>query len=310
MSLTKQQLEAILARALPGEQLREWRALPDDRYVLSVAAGDRLNVQVYGSAAEAATAAEALRLLRAEVDLPIPQLRASDTDGELAGVPCLLLGDLTGEPLEQALPRIADEQLYKLGRRLGETICRVHRLVCARYGRLIGEEIDATDERGYVLARLERAVRRCGELGLLDRRTGADVTGWFERQFQPAGRQPALIYGGMHPRGILVRQSQGGWWISGLLGWGQALGWSPAWDHVTLLDTTEDASYFSLRVGYGNGYDENTTRTYEQVREHALAPYRILLMLQRMQEAYARSNLAEIDRHRGVLRGLMGFLDA
>ena len=27
---------------------------------------------------------------------------------------------------------------------------------------------------------------------------------------------------------------------------------------------------------------DNTTRTYEQVREHALAPYRVLLMLDRM----------------------------
>jgi hypothetical protein len=135
------------------------------------------------------------------------------------------------------------------------------------------------------------------------------VTDWFERQFQAISRQPALIYGGMSPRAILVRHSKTGWWISGLLGWGQALGWNPAWDHVTLLDATEQARFFSLRVGYGNGYDEQTTRTYEQVREHALAPYRILLMLQRMQEAYARGDIAEIDRRRGVLRGLMRFLD-
>ena len=48
MTLTKQQLETILDRALPGERLREWRALPDDRYALAVAGGERLNVQVYG----------------------------------------------------------------------------------------------------------------------------------------------------------------------------------------------------------------------------------------------------------------------
>jgi hypothetical protein len=309
MSLTNQQLQTIVARALPGEQLREWRALAEGRYALSLAGGDRLNVQIYGSPSEAETAAEALRLLRGEIDLPIPQLRASDAAGETIGVPYLLLGDLSGEPLEQALPRISDEQLYKLGRRLGEIVCRVHRLVCERYGRLSGEEIDADDERGYVLARVERAVLRCGELGLLDRRTGRDVTDWFERQFQPTGRQPALICGGMSPRAILARRSENKWSIGGLLGWGQAVGWSPAWDHVTLLDTTDEARFFSLRVGYGNGYDEQTTRTYEQVREHALAPYRILLMLQRMQEAYARGDIPEIDRRRGVLRGLMRFLD-
>ena len=97
-----------------------------------------------------------------------------------------------------------------------------------------------------------------------------------------------------------MRQTEGGWWISGLLGWGQALGWSPAWDHVTLLDATDEPRYFSLRVGYGNGYDDNTTRTYEQVREHALAPYRILLMLQRMREAYARGDIARASSPAGA----------
>jgi hypothetical protein len=309
MALTKPQLEAILARALPGEKLREWRALADDRYAIAVAGGERLNVQVYGSPSDAGAAAEALRLLRGEVDLPLPQLRASDTAGETVDAPYLLLSDMAGEPLEQALPRIGDEQLYKLGRRLGETLCRVHRLVCERYGRLSGETIEADDERGYVLARLDRAVRRCGELGLLDRRTGAELAEWFDQYFKPAGRQPALIHGALGPRAILVQQGRQGWRISGLTGWGQSIGWSPAWEHVTLLDASEDARYFSLRVGYGNGYDDNTPRTYEQVREHALAPYRILLMLDRMEQAYAGGDIGQIDRRRGVLKGLMRFLD-
>ena len=309
MKLTKQQLETIIDRALPGDALREWRALPDHRYALAVAGGDRLNVQVYGSTEHAATAAAALDLLRGEVDLPIPQLRANDAVGDTVGVPYLLLSDLAGEPLEQALPQMGDEQLYKLGRRLGEIICRVHRLSCERYGQLSGKQIDADDERGYVLAWLDRSVRRCGELGLLDRRTGAELTEWFELYFQPVGRQPALVYGAISPRTILVRQAERGWWISGLTGWGQALGWSPAWDHVTLLDATEEPRYFGLRVGYGNGYDDNTTRTYEQVREHALAPYRMLLMLDRMQLAHARSDIAEIDRRRGMLKGLLRVLD-
>jgi len=309
MALTKQQLETILAHALPGEPLREWRALADDRYAVAVAGGERLNVQVYPSPTAAATAAEALRLLRGEVDLPIPQLRASDATGEIAGAPYLLLSDMPGEPLDQALSHIADEQLYKLGRQLGETLCRVHRLVCERYGQLDGETIDADDERGYVLARLDRGIRRCAELGLLDRRTGTELADWFEQQFQPTGRQPALVHGGLGPRTILVQQNERGTRISGLAGWGTALGWSPAWEHVTLLDTTEDARYFGLRVGYGNGYDHNTTRTYEQVREHALAPYRVLLMLERLEQAYASNDIAQIDRRRGVLKGLLRILN-
>jgi hypothetical protein len=309
MILTRQQLEIILAQALPGEPLRDWRALPDERYTVVIAGGERLNVQVYPSPTAAATAAEALRLLRGEIDLPIPQLRASDPTGEVAGAPYLLLSDTPGEPLDQALPHIADEQLYTLGRQLGEAFCRVHRLVCERYGQLDGEQIDTDDERGYVLARLEEGTQRCGELGLLDRRSGAELAEWFEQQFQPTGRQPALVHGGLSPRNILVQQTDRGARISGLIGWDTALGWSPAWEHVTLLDAIENPRYFGLRVGYGNGYDQNTTRTYEQVREHALAPYRVLLMLDRMQQAYAGSDIAEIDRRRGVLKGLMRILD-
>lgn len=310
MGLTTEQLAAILNRALPGERLRDSRHLPGDRYAIELAGGERLALQVFESTEAAATAAAALRLLRGEVDLPVPTLRASDPAGETVGAPYLLLGELSGDPIAQEVARIGDEQLYKLGRRLGEVTYRVHRLVCQRYGSLAAEDPGAgDDERGYVLARLAGDIRRCGELGLLDRRGGAELVGWFERSFQPIGRLPALVYGGLGPHNILVRRAERGWSIAGLTGWGQALGWSPLWDHVILLDSTDDARFFSLRVGYGNGYDEQTSRAYEQVREHAMAPYRMLLMLRRMQEAYARGRPDECARRRGVLRGLMRFLD-
>ncbi len=309
MSLTTQQLEIILNRAMPEERLREARALTADRYVLALAGGERLNVQAFGSEDAAATTAEALRLLRGEIDLPIPQLHASDAEGATVGTPYVLLSELNGEPLGQVLHQLNEDQLYQLGRRMGEIMCRVHRLICEQYGPLAGDQVVATDERGYVLARLARDIQRCGELGLLDRRAGDELAGWFERQFNPVGRQPALVHGALGMHQVLVRQSKSGWQISGLLGWSQALGWSPAWDHVTWLDATDDPRCFGLRVGYGNAYDNNTTRTYEQVREHALAPYRILLLLQRIQAAYDAGNIDECTRRRGVLRRFMQVLD-
>jgi aminoglycoside phosphotransferase (APT) family kinase protein len=306
MVLSTEQLEAIVARALPGERLRDWRALARDRYALALAGGERLCAQLYTSPAEAAAAAEALRLLRGEVDLPIPQLRASDPDGETVGVPYLLTSEADGESLAQAAARIAEEQLYGLGRRLGEVVQRVHRLACPRYGALGEQEPGAGgDERGYVLARLECDAQRCGELGLLDREAADAIVAWFEREFKPAGRKPALLHGGLGPGQILVRQSESGWRISALLGWGHALGWSPAWDHVTFLEAAGGARLFSLRVGYGNGYDEQTHRAYEQVREHALLPYRLLLALRQVRDAASGGDLAEAARRRDVLRGLV-----
>jgi aminoglycoside phosphotransferase (APT) family kinase protein len=314
IALTTQQIESIVARALPGEGLRASRALAGERYALTLTGGETLNVQLYDSSQAATTAAAALRMLRGEVDLPIPALRASDAEGQTVGTPYLLLSEVGGEPLDQVVARIGDEQLYRLGRQLGEIVQRIHRLICPRYGTLGGADnaagAETGDERGYALARLAEGIRQCGALGALDRRTGAEIMEGFERQFRPVGRQPALLHGRLEPRRILVRHSQGGWKISGLLGWEQALGWSPAWEHVILLDTTDDPRFFGLRVGYGNGYDEQTARPYEQVREHALAPYRILLHIQRMQEAGARGDIAECERRRGMLRGLIPILDA
>lgn len=311
MLLTHEQLAAILARALPGERLRDSRALAGGRYTLALEGGERLSVQLYDTPEDAATAAEALRMLGGEVDLPIPPLRASDPAGETVGAPYLLIGEAAGEPLVQVAGRLGDEQLYRVGRRLGETMQRVHRLACPRYGALSKDGPSAADdERDFVLARLERDMRRCGELGLLDRKAGAAIVAWFEREFQPAGRIPALLHGGLSPDRILVRQSEGGWRVSALLGWGMALGWSPPWEHVVFLDAADGAGLFSLRVGYGNAYDEHTQRAYEQVREHALLPYRVLLALRRMLDAATRGDLAEAQRRRGVLRGLMRVIDS
>jgi aminoglycoside phosphotransferase (APT) family kinase protein len=309
MILTTEQLSSIVARALPDERLRDARALAADRYRLILAGGERLLVQVFGSAAAAATAAEALRLLRGEFDLPLPQLRASDADGATVGVPYLLIGELSGEPLTQVLPQFSEDQLYQLGRQLGDIMYRVHRLGCEQYGSLDGDQVASGDERGYVLERLARDIQSCGASGLLDPQDGEELTEWFERNFKPAGRQPALVHGALSMDRLLVRQSRANWQIAGLLGWDSALGWSPAWDHVTWLDATDDPRCFGLRVGYGNAYDEKTARTYEQVREHALAPYRMLLLLQRMREASEAGQLGEATRRREVLRRLVQVLD-
>ena len=311
ITLSAEQLATILARALPGERLRETRALPGGRYALALAGGERLQVQLYDTAKAAESAAAALRLLREEIDLPVPQLRASDPQGDTVGQAYLLLSELRGEPLDQALGALDDEALYKLGRALGTALSRVHRLVCEQYGALAGAGPAAADERGYALARLAHDLRHCGELGLLDRRSADELTGWFEHEFTPLGRQPALLHGGLRPSQVLVRAGEvGGWRITGLLGWGQALGWSPAWDHAAWLDASDAPRLFSLRVGYGNAYDELTNRAYEQVRERVLAPYRMLLMLERMQAAHAAGDIAECERRRGMLRGLMQIVDA
>jgi aminoglycoside phosphotransferase (APT) family kinase protein len=295
MALTREQLDTILARALPGERLKEAREAEGGRYTLLLAGGERLTLQPYATPDAAAAAAGALRRLRAEVDLPIPQLRAAD---EASG--SLLLSEVSGEPLARLLPRLGEQQLYELGLRLGETLQRVHRVRCEHYGPLAGG-LQAADEHGYVLARLEAGLERAGELGLLDRRTTGRVRRWYAEEFRPAGREAALLHGGLSLDQVLVRPGEGGWRVSAILGWERALGWTPAWEHAVLLDSTDRPRCFSLRVGYGNGYDAQTERAYEQTREPLLAPYRALLALERLLAARQSGDLAASDRARAVM---------
>lgn len=308
MPLNQSQLETIVAAAFPGERLKEARPADDHRYDLALPGGDRVSLQLYRAPGEARAAAAALRLLRNEIDLPIPALRAADEEGAAIGQPYLLTSELAGEPLSGALPRLGEGQLYDLGLHLGETMQRVHRLRTERFGELSGEGAASDDARGYILARLEAGLRRASEQGLLDRQTGERLRAWFAEDFQVSAREPALLHGGLSPEAILVRRVEGSWRVSALTGWGRALGWAPAWEHAALLESTDARPYFSLRVGYGNAYDQQTSRTYEQVREAALLPYRAIMALERMVRERAAGNLKGSDRHRSVLLTILKLL--
>ncbi|HMO55834.1 MAG TPA: phosphotransferase [Roseiflexaceae bacterium] len=303
MMLNEAQLAVIVAQALPGERLAGMVKLTDDRCRLILAGGSHAIVQLFAAPAAAQTAVAALRLLRGEFDLPVPVLRGSDTDGVVVGQPYLLAGDLPGVPLAQVYGQIGDEQLYRIGRQLGAAAYRIHRLACGRFGALAGADaLAADDARSYGMARLVQALVQAAAAGVVYVPTAAQMPSWFRGVYQPIGRQAALICGGFTPATIMVQQHEGHWRLSGLLGWEHAIGWDPAWEHVRLLDALGGANAFGLRVGYGNGYDELNQRTYEQVREPVMRPYRFLLKLEAL--AAVREPVA-IRRLRAVLNALM-----
>jgi aminoglycoside phosphotransferase (APT) family kinase protein len=309
LQLTREQLEAVVSRDLPGARLRDAREVTLDRYALALADGERLSLQLFAVQREAAATAAALHLLRAEVDLPIPQIRAADEAGATIGMPYVVTSEVAGEPLARVQPRLSEAHLYDIGVRLGQTIYRVHRLLCEQYGELAGDPDSTRDEREYALARLRREVEACGDAGLLDRHTADRLLAWFEAEFQPPGRQPALLHGDLSPETVLVRASDEGWRVSALLGWEFALGWAPAYDHVALLDAVYQPPYFGLRVGYGNGYDELATRAYEQVRDLAMMPYRALMALRRMRESRLYGDIPSCNRYRTVLLTSLALLE-
>lgn len=301
MPLTRAQLQAVVARAFPGATLAQSRQLGGARYVLITTVDERLDLYLYRCPGDAACAAAALRKLRGEIDLPLPLLYAVDSDGATVGEPYVLTSAQEGDLLAEVLPRLTDEQMYQVGYQLGEMIGRVHRIAADGYGSLADAGPRCNNELAYVQARLDQQLAACQRLGLLNQPASDEVRHWFAHHFRSVGGKPALLHGSLGPETVLVRVGEAGWRISGLLQWESALGWSPAWEHVVFLDAADAPDYFSLRVGYGNGYDAQTRRTYEQVREHVLLPYRLLLLLWRMCVTHQHGEYAQSARYRKLL---------
>ena len=58
----------------------------------------------------------------------------------------------------------------------------------------------------------------------------------------------------------------------------------------------------------GLAYDERTQRTYEQVRESAMMPYRVLALLEGIRAAHAHDDLPTAERKRASLLSLTQIL--
>ncbi len=301
MPLTYDQLNTVVHETFPGTAVKDVRQVNVTRYALTLGDGEQLSLQLYNTASETSNAAAALGKLRGEIDLPIPILHAAETTGALIGQPYVLTSFISGEPLGAVLPRMSDEQLYVIGRRLGEIISRVHRIAADGYGDMADDATRIDDEQVYMRQRVEQNISECLRLNLLNTQSADEVRHWFANNFMPIGRKPALLHGNLGLQTILLRATTSGWHLSGLVGWERAVCWSPAWEHAVFWNMTEAQCFFGLRVGYGTAYDEQTRRAYEQVREHMLLPYRMLLMLQRMHETHQLGEYAESARYSNAL---------
>jgi hypothetical protein len=293
MTLTDAQLSRIVAHALPGARLLGAEPLGERTLRLDLREGRRAVLRLGGPPDPGAgdpLAAEvaALLALRAEIDLPLPELLAHDLMGE-AGAPYVLTSYLDGTTLLEAAPVMSEEQRYAVGRELGALVARVHSYV-AVYGALdpatppeVEREplVQAGDQDvRYLRARLDDAIVAAVAAGELDGSGVARLTTWAEGSLAGSGRPACLTHGDLRPARVLVRHRERGWAVSGLTGWGFAQGWRPAWDHIAVMEQFPGDAYFSLRVGYGNAYDATTERRYDQIREFALAPFRLILFLE------------------------------
>ncbi|MCU0490140.1 MAG: phosphotransferase [Chloroflexaceae bacterium] len=315
MALSDAQLERLVAQEL-GAKLRERQPLGERTQRLTLGDGRRVVLRQSGQSDEWAAepvAAEvrALRAMVNELDQPLPELLACNLDDE----PWALLSCVEGLPLPQVLPELSEAQRYDVGRAIGELMLRVHMYTLPEYGPLPAsaslwqldrrEPPPPPDSAGlgkkqkppkrpeptvlpplntadvvYLHRRLDRALDGAMEAGELNEETAAQVRGWVSANSDSTGHRASLVHGDLRPERMLLRQDRRGWRLAGLVGWGYAQAWRPGWDHVLLMDTCAGNDYFSLRVGYGNAYDETNQRAYDQVRPLALLPYRLIFYLE------------------------------
>jgi aminoglycoside phosphotransferase (APT) family kinase protein len=260
----------ILAEALPGVAVTNTAPLGAHSQLLALSDGQRVVLRAGDVSAEA----PALELLTGEIDLPLPALVA-------AGEGWLLRSHLSGTPLPEALAGIDEAGRYALGRKIGETLHRVHRIRAPRYGALAGDDpLASRDDMAYIVRRAEAGVAAARACGAIDEELAEQLRAWFARQYAATNRAPALVHGSPRPEHILVRAREGRPALSGIVGWARAQGWAPGWDHARLAESFAGDAFFALRVGYAEAYEDLTELADEQVREYALLPYRLLLHLE------------------------------
>jgi hypothetical protein len=118
------------------------------------------------------------------------------------------------------------------------------------------------------------------EAGEIEAAGAENLRAWIAGNLTSTGQPACLVHGDLRPERVLVRRTNRGWAVAGLVGWGFAQAWRPGWDHVALLEHFAGPVYFSLRVGYGNAYEAAVERAADQLREFALLPYRLALYLE------------------------------
>ncbi|WP_298815521.1 phosphotransferase family protein [Chloroflexus sp.] len=305
-SVSLPQIERIVTRILPGVRIRDVAPLGARSLLVSLSDRQivlRLPAGVDRWAGEALRAeALALRALQAEIDLPLPGV-VGQTDSGGDDPPALALSYLSGTPLPEVIAAIDAESRFAIGQALARVMARVHSYLTPAYGPLLAESLPTPADHAAVLgadvAYLRERVAVAAAEALAQGQLNDDQSRWLQQRLAAwittTGRPASLVHGDLHPRRLIVRRRERDWRLVGVVGWGFAQAWRPAWDHATLHLNFADPDYFDVRVGYGAAYDETTDRRYDQVREFALLPYRLALLLERERADLALRIAAELD---------------
>lgn len=249
--------------------------------------GNQVRVWRYRQAAHARTVVTALQTL---ADEPVvPQLWGADIHGRIMGQAAVVVSNPVGTPLSAGQGRIGHTQLHAIGVQLGEILGRVHLHQVAAFGRLGQPTPHAT----WVACQhdaLHAALTTLQHDGVATAADADTIAQTLTPLFVADDAPPVLVCGDIDPDSVWVERTGNQWRISALTAWSSASGSRPVAEHVRLLDRFGHPDWFALRVGYGERYDELTTRPADQLREAALLPERMLWQLRQAAAASQRGD--------------------
>ncbi len=264
-----------LQQLIPEHQIIHY---DDQQHVATLGDGTALTVWYYRQPNQAATVVAGLQL--GAVEETVPHLWAADVAGQLCGTPCVVVTAPHGQQLITITEGLSHTQLHQLGRQLGQILARIHLIPVAQYGNLKGGE-GTPDARASLLQRITRAGH---QLVAAQIASEGDITTMCDQIMalpMSAHYAAVLLCGDIDPATVWVIKNGSNYRITMLSSWSTARGGWPGTEHVRVLANFAAEQWFSVRVGYGEAYDEAALFASNHVRESALLAERLGLHMSR-----------------------------
>jgi hygromycin-B 7''-O-kinase len=163
--------------------------------------------------------------------LPLPRVLAADDSATLLPQSFVVLTKLTGRPLR--LQPLGERDVLAVSREVGVTLRSLHEVTFEAFGELSTDGIPRGHRTNldFMLARFEEGVsafERLGGAPRLVRRIVQEVEA--RRASLAGGAHAVLCHNDGHDANVLVSPAGGGWAVSGLLDFENALAGDPLFD--------------------------------------------------------------------------------
>jgi len=280
----------ILLRALLPEHT-VIRLSPDEVRA-QTADGSDVTVWWFRTPQQARTVVTALEALNGKEAIPL--MRAADIAGRITTRPAVIVNSPAGVPFHSIIDRLTTQQLLTLGRQFGHLVADIHQHPALHYGPLAAPGF--ISQQALLLHRVNEACMRLCDAGILSTHRADTLRDIIATTFTDETAPACLVHGALAPEHLWIERSGQHFTIAAITGWNAAFGGRPAADHVRIADAFSADALFSLRIGYGEVYDERCQRPADQLRERVLLPERLVWTLSRAGHAASHAQPDEAAR--------------